>query len=279
MTDAEITAMIERLIAREGGYVDHPNDVGGCTNMGITRETLEQHRGKPTTCADVRALHKAEAVAIYRRFWFSHKRLRLGQWPHRKLAEVTLDAAVMFSLGREMSAKWAQAGINALRPAAAPLKVDGWAGPSTLAAMAMCDQHKLVSYVVAERCRKHARVVKGSPSQAAFIEGWINRATAWIMTPNGNSAEKLVPRVPPSEPLPVEPTPAIPDFGGLVLVRNRGKDLQYYTGYAFTGMSSTEWPITHDRRAKALVFADQDEIAAEREKWLTKLADFRSEPA
>jgi lysozyme family protein len=31
-----ITDLIDRLIAREGGYVDHPADRGGATRWGIT---------------------------------------------------------------------------------------------------------------------------------------------------------------------------------------------------------------------------------------------------
>lgn len=181
MEDREITAMIDRLIEREGGFVDHPNDVGGCTKYGVIRATLETHRGRPTTCADVMALTLDEARAIYRRFWFDHSRLRLSQWPYRRLAEVTLDASIMFSLGREMSVRWAQTAINAQRPRQAPIAVDGWAGPATMAAMVMCSEGRLITWVVAERLRKHARVVKSSPSQAAFIEGWVNRATKWVM--------------------------------------------------------------------------------------------------
>ena len=194
MTDEEITALIEKLLEHEGGYVDHPNDAGGCTNMGITLATLREYRGRATTCADVRALHKTEAVAIYRKRYVEHQRLRLDKWPYRKLAAVTLDAAVMWSNGPERSAKWAQEAINAMRPAAAPIKVDGWAGAATLAAMVLCDQRQLVAYVVGARIRAHAAQVARVPSQVVFLVGWINRATSWIMRANG-SAERLVPRM------------------------------------------------------------------------------------
>lgn len=49
----------------EGGYVNDPNDPGGCTNMGITIGTLEAWRGEPVTCEDVKALAEPEVGLIY----------------------------------------------------------------------------------------------------------------------------------------------------------------------------------------------------------------------
>lgn len=58
------------ILASEGGYVDHPKDPGGATNMGITHKTLAAWRGKPVTKADVKNLTKAEALAIYEaQYW------------------------------------------------------------------------------------------------------------------------------------------------------------------------------------------------------------------
>jgi lysozyme family protein len=54
----------------EGGYVDHPADPGGATNLGITIGTLSKWRGRPVTKAEVRALTKTEAAQIYRKnYW------------------------------------------------------------------------------------------------------------------------------------------------------------------------------------------------------------------
>lgn len=59
----EISAFTFRY---EGGYVDHPNDPGGCTNRGITIGTLRDWRGDQSlTCADVKALTEEEAAEIY----------------------------------------------------------------------------------------------------------------------------------------------------------------------------------------------------------------------
>jgi lysozyme family protein len=56
----------------EGGYVNDPDDPGGCTNMGITIGTLQAWRGPSVTvtCEDVQNLSEAEAFLIYaQNYW------------------------------------------------------------------------------------------------------------------------------------------------------------------------------------------------------------------
>ncbi len=55
----------------EGGFVDHPRDPGGATNLGITRATLAKARGRPVSVVDVKALTRAEAGTIYRRLYWN----------------------------------------------------------------------------------------------------------------------------------------------------------------------------------------------------------------
>ena len=37
------------ILHHEGGYVDHPKDPGGATNMGVTKQTYEDWVGKVVT--------------------------------------------------------------------------------------------------------------------------------------------------------------------------------------------------------------------------------------
>lgn len=62
---------MEWVFKSEGGYVNHPRDPGGATNMGITIGTLKAWRKpKAVTEADVKNLTKAEAKEIYyTNFW------------------------------------------------------------------------------------------------------------------------------------------------------------------------------------------------------------------
>lgn len=56
----------------EGGYVNDPDDPGGCTNKGITIGTLRAWRNDPdVTCDDVAALTDLEAGLIYAQNYWS----------------------------------------------------------------------------------------------------------------------------------------------------------------------------------------------------------------
>jgi lysozyme family protein len=70
MTAVNFDAALKLTLQFEGGYVDDPDDPGGATNLGITLATLARWRGASVTKADVKALTRAEAAAIYRKdYW------------------------------------------------------------------------------------------------------------------------------------------------------------------------------------------------------------------
>jgi len=60
---------MSEIFASEGGYVDHPKDPGGATNLGITRRTLAAWRGivpfSNLPKSEVKNLSKKEALSIY----------------------------------------------------------------------------------------------------------------------------------------------------------------------------------------------------------------------
>jgi len=65
-------ACLSLTLRFEGGYVDDPRDPGGATNLGITRGTLSEWRGHTVTKADVKALTREDAAAIYRAHYWTH---------------------------------------------------------------------------------------------------------------------------------------------------------------------------------------------------------------
>jgi lysozyme family protein len=70
MSESTFDAVASWLLAHEGGFVNHPKDPGGATNMGITIGTLSAWRGNRVTVEAVRDLTKDEALRIYRRqYW------------------------------------------------------------------------------------------------------------------------------------------------------------------------------------------------------------------
>ena len=68
MDNANIDDLIEDLVEREGGYVNHPADRGGPTNWGIT-EAVARRQGY---VGDMNAMPQSDAAAIYKRlYWLS----------------------------------------------------------------------------------------------------------------------------------------------------------------------------------------------------------------
>lgn len=65
--------VMSHVLKHEGGFVDHPQDPGGATNLGITMYTLAAYRGvrvKDLPTSEVRNLKREEALEIYRKnYW------------------------------------------------------------------------------------------------------------------------------------------------------------------------------------------------------------------
>src|SRR5687767_1827204 len=63
-------ASLKFVLQFEGGFVDHPKDPGGATNLGVTIHTLSAVLGRPATKAEVKALTPKTVAPIYRqRYW------------------------------------------------------------------------------------------------------------------------------------------------------------------------------------------------------------------
>jgi lysozyme family protein len=59
-------AILDAILAHEGGFVNHPHDPGRATNWGITQATLSEWIGRPASEHDVRNLTVGLARDIYR---------------------------------------------------------------------------------------------------------------------------------------------------------------------------------------------------------------------
>jgi lysozyme family protein len=67
---ANFDRALAAVLVHEGGYVDHPQDPGGATNLGVTVGTLSHWLGRPATKGEVKALTKAKVAPIYRKnYW------------------------------------------------------------------------------------------------------------------------------------------------------------------------------------------------------------------
>jgi lysozyme family protein len=103
-----LDARIAALIAREGGYVDHPDDLGGPTNFGITEDVARAAGFE----GPVRALTRAQAGQIYRaQYWDAPGFARVAAIMP-SVAEELFDSGV--NMGVSTAIGFLQRALNAL---------------------------------------------------------------------------------------------------------------------------------------------------------------------
>ena len=165
-----IEHILDDVIRREGGYVNHPADRGGPTNFGITAQTLGAWRklGRPATTAEVQALTEAEARAIYRQRYLTDPGFEAIS--HPALLQLLVDSAV--HSGPKRAVQWLQSALG--------VTADGVIGPKTRAALAQADQGVLYGKVLAQRLRYLGRLITDDPRQSAFAAGWMNRMAEFV---------------------------------------------------------------------------------------------------
>lgn len=149
---------LARILHHEGGYVDHPQDPGGATNLGVTLATLSEYRGRTVTRADVKALTPDTVAPIYRdRYWLAAgcDRLPAG------VDYITFDLAVNSGPGRAKRYLQEAVGVTA----------DGAIGPKTIAAVQKANPKELVQMISARR----ALFYRGLPTFKTFGKGWMRR--------------------------------------------------------------------------------------------------------
>ena len=171
-----VEAMIQDILRREGGYVDHPSDRGGPTNFGITLRTLSGWRKRPVLAEDVRALTQQEAAQIYGANYYSGP--RIDQLPEL-LQPLLFDMSINHGPGTAI--RLLQQVLAQVMP---PCDVDGGIGDETLdcakkAALELGSA--LVNRVVEARKAFYKQIVAGDASQAVFLKGWLNRANEFAM--------------------------------------------------------------------------------------------------
>ena len=177
-------ACLAHVLQSEGGYVDHPSDPGGATNMGITIATLRTWRGRSVTKADVKALTRAEAAAIYRKNYWDAVR---GDDLPRGLDLVAFDAAVNSGVSR--GAKWLQTALG--------VPADGKVGPKTIAAANAA--HK--DAVIDRACELRLGFLRQLGTWKTFGKGWTRRVESVREAASKMAAEHVTvtPVAPPSQ--------------------------------------------------------------------------------
>lgn len=145
---------VERVLKHEGGYVDHPSDPGGATNLGITERVARAYGYK----GHMRNLPRETAIAIYRgQYWNAVK----GDQLPPAFAFQVFDAAVNHGVGNAV--RWMQR--------AAGVADDGKIGPMTLGAVMKANPADLVLAFNAIRLNFYASL----STFGTFGKGWTRR--------------------------------------------------------------------------------------------------------
>ena len=70
MSAVNISKCLDMLLHHEGGFVNHPDDPGGMTNLGVTKAVYEKYIKRNATEAEMRALTQTEVSPIYKsNYW------------------------------------------------------------------------------------------------------------------------------------------------------------------------------------------------------------------
>ena len=171
----DIDEIIDDIIEKEGGYVNHPDDRGGPTNLGITLITAKSWFGPSYTEESLKELTKEQAKKIYKKAFYIDTGFNL--LPEHIQASV-IDAAVMS--GPRRATRILQETINTFK--LGRLVVDGILGPLTYREARAMDQlwgPWLINNYADIRILYYIRIVVNNTSQLVFLKGWVNRALAF----------------------------------------------------------------------------------------------------
>jgi lysozyme family protein len=148
------------MLQSEGGFVNHPSDPGGMTNLGVTKATWESWVGREVDEAEVRGLTPEKVEPLYKeRYWDAV----LGDELPAGLDYLMFDFAVNAGAGRSIKTLQTAVGVPA----------DGWLGPITMAAVEAFDPVELIERFSQSK-EYFYRSLNTFPT---FGLGWLNRVS------------------------------------------------------------------------------------------------------
>ena len=149
---------LEHLLKNEGGWVNHPSDPGGETNMGVTKQVWEEWLGHPVKT--MKTLTPKDVAPLYKRKYWD--RIKGNDLPSG-VSYCVFDAAVNSGTGR--AAKWLQEAVGAVP--------DGAIGPKTLDMVYEANPADLINRM----CDIRQSFLEGLKTFETFGKGWTRRVS------------------------------------------------------------------------------------------------------
>ena len=149
---------LETILHHEGGYVNHPKDPGGETNLGVTKRVYQEHGGTK----DMKDLLVEDVAPIYKK----------GYWDKMKCDDIPsgLDLCLFdfgVNAGPGRAAKFLQQMIGTT--------VDGGIGPVTLAKVEEYVRENGEPVTVEKYQEMRQKYYENLSTFATFGKGWTRR--------------------------------------------------------------------------------------------------------
>jgi lysozyme family protein len=146
------------MLVSEGGYIHHPSDPGGRTNLGVTQATWENWVGRESDEAEMRGLTPEKVEPLYKKKYWDAVR---GDELPTGISYLLFDFAVNAGAGRAIKLLQTAVGVTP----------DGGFGPMTMAAVLAVDPVELI-----EKFSQAKEDFYRSLTQfPVFGKGWLNR--------------------------------------------------------------------------------------------------------
>jgi lysozyme family protein len=149
---------LAHVLKHEGGYVNHKDDPGGMTNLGVTKRVWEEWTGKRVSEADMRALTPELVAPMYKKKYWDVVR---GDDLPTGVDLCVFDAAVNAGAGR--ASKFLQQAVG--------VTADGQIGPKTISAVTA----KPADEIIEAFCALREAHYKSLSTFDTFGKGWMRR--------------------------------------------------------------------------------------------------------
>lgn len=146
----------------EGGYVNHPNDKGGPTNMGVTIGTFRLHFGLDKTVDDLKNMTEEQWFEIFKKGFYD--KCKADDIEDEYIALLVCDFCWMSGVKNS---------IKQIQKCLGCSQIDGIVGPVTL--------YKLNNFpdcfnkLWEMRKQYYIKLVDVNPDLEVFYKGWMNR--------------------------------------------------------------------------------------------------------